>query len=163
MSGAITIRRGGEVDAAALRAIRLEALADTPEAFGSTYDETVAWDDAAWRDVAGRWTFFLAEDEERPVGMVTGGRHDNYPGTWWLFGMYVVPALRGAGVAERLVARVGDWARDEGASELHLHVTELVPRARAFYEKVGFRATGEVASLHRDAAVGLVTLVLGLG
>jgi GNAT superfamily N-acetyltransferase len=153
------VRRGGVEDAAALRAIRLEALADTPEAFGSTYGEEVGWDDAQWRAVAGRWVFFLAVSGDESIGMASGGLHDSYPGTWWLFAMYVTAARRGTGVAELLVGEVAEWARGQGAPELYLHVTNLVPRARAFYEKMGFRSTGEVASLHRDTSVSLVTLV----
>ncbi len=153
------MRRGGVADASALRAIRLEALADTPEAYGATYDEAAGWDDAHWRDVAGRWVYFLAEEGDGVVGMASGGLHDNYPGTWWLFAMYVTATRRGTGVAELLVDAVDEWARSQGASELYLHVTNLVPRARAFYEKVGFRSNGEVASLHRDTSVSLVTLV----
>jgi GNAT superfamily N-acetyltransferase len=163
VSGVVSVRGGGVEDALALRAIRLEALADTPEAYGSTYAETVVWDDAQWREVAQRWNYFLAEEGGQVVGMATGGLHDLYPGTWWLFAMYVAPRVRGTGVADLLVEHVGAWARAEGATELYLHVTELVPRARAFYEKAGFRPTGEVSSLHRDASVGLVTLVKGLG
>jgi GNAT superfamily N-acetyltransferase len=154
----VSVRRGGVEDAAALRAIRLEALADTPEAFGSTYAETATWDDGRWREVAGSWTFFLAFEDGAAVGMATGGYHDQHPGTW-LFGMYVTPRLRGTGVADALVASVVAWARAEGAGELFLHVTELVPRARAFYEKVGFSDTGDVATLRRDANVAMITMV----
>jgi GNAT superfamily N-acetyltransferase len=153
------VRRGGVEDAAALREIRLKSLADTPEAYGSTFDEAAGWDDARWRDVAGRWVYFLAEAGDDVVGMASGGLHDIYPGTWWLFAMYVTAARRGTGVAELLVDVVGEWARSQGAPELYLQVTDLVPRARAFYEKVGFRSNGEVAPLHRDTTVGLVTLV----
>jgi GNAT superfamily N-acetyltransferase len=155
----ISVRRGGVDDAMKLREVRLEALSDTPEAYGSTYEGTATWDDEYWRDVAGRWRFFLAEEADAVVGMATGGRHDDYPGTWWLFGMYVTARLRGTRVADRLVDAVEAWAKGEGASELYLAVTEQVPRARAFYERLGYRPTGEVVSLHRDTSVGLINLV----
>ena len=159
----MSVRRGTPADADALRAIRLEALADTPEAFGSTYDETAQWSDEQWREVAGRWAFFLAEDDGAVVGMATGGDHDRHPGTSWLFGMYVAPSARGTGAADALVDAVAQWARARGADALYLHVTELVPRARAFYERVGFVPTGEVETLRRDASVTLSTLVKRLG
>lgn len=162
MSRRFTVRRAGVEDAALLRSIRLEALSDTPEAFGSTYEETVAWSDDQWTEVAGRWNVFLAEEDREVLGMASGGRHDDYPGTRWVFGMYVVPRRRGSGVADRLVEAVGDWARAEGATELYLQVTDLVPRARAFYERAGFRPTGDVVPLHRDATVGLITMVKAL-
>ncbi len=157
------VRRGTPADVDALRAIRLEALGDTPEAFGSTLDETTQWSEEQWREVAGRWTFFLAEDDGGVVGMATGGDHERRPGTSWLFGMYVTARARGTGAADALVDAVAQWARERGADTLYLHVTELVPRARAFYERVGFVPTGEVEALRRDASVTLSTLVLRLG
>jgi GNAT superfamily N-acetyltransferase len=162
VSRAVRVRRGAVGDADALRAIRLEALSDSPAAYGSTYEDAVAWDDAQWREVAGRWNFFLAERDDEVVGLATGGEHERYPGTRWLFAMYVTPRARGTGAAELLVDAVSAWARAQGARELYLHVTEAVPRARAFYEKVGFRPTGEVSTLTRDTSVGLVTLVRDL-
>ncbi len=158
MTPSVSVRRGGAEDAVALRAIRLEALADTPEAFGSTFEETSAWGDDRWREVAASWTYFLALEDGAAVGMATGGYHDQHPGSW-LFGMYVTPRLRGTGVADALVASVVAWARSEGAGELFLHVTELVPRARVFYERVGFVATGDTATLRRDASVAMITMV----
>lgn len=163
MSAAATVRRGSVADVDALRAIRLEALADTPEAFGSTYEQVAAWDDAQWRSVAETWNFFLAEQGGQVVGVATGGLHDRYPGTRWLFGMYVTPSHRGTGVAERLVEAVSGWALEQGADRIYLHVTERVPRARAFYEKVGFRHTGEESALSRDPSISLVTLERRLG
>jgi GNAT superfamily N-acetyltransferase len=159
VTGQAFVRTGGVDDAMRLRAIRLEALADTPEAYGSSYAEESAWDDAKWREVAGRWTFFLAEDDDEAVGMASGGHRDDYPGTWWLFGMYVTPRLRGTGVAEQLVGSVAQWARSEGAGELHLAVTEPVARARAFYAKMGYLPTGDVELLHRNPTVRLINLV----
>ena len=159
----MSVRRGTPADVDALRAIRLEALADTPEAYGSTFDETAQWSDEQWREVAGRWTFFLAEDADGVIGMATGGYHERRPGTSWLFGMYVTPRARGTGAADELVDAVARWARSRGADTLYLHVTELVPRARAFYERVGFVPTGEVETLRRDATVTLSTLVRRLG
>jgi len=157
--GAVTVRAGGVDDATRLRSIRLEALSDTPEAFGSSYADEVTRDDAQWREVAGRWTFFLAEDHDEVVGMASGGHRDDHPGTWWLFAMYVTPRLRGTGAAEQLVASVEQWARSEGAGELHLAVTDPVARARAFYAKLGYLPTGDVEVLHRDPAVRLINLV----
>ena len=79
----------------------------------------------------------------RVVGMVSGGFNDAYPGTRWLYGMYVTPSERGTGTAALLVRSIGEWAKDHGVDEVYLHVGSSVPRARAFYEKIGFRPTGE--------------------
>jgi GNAT superfamily N-acetyltransferase len=159
----LAVRAGTVEDAAALAAIRLEALADTPEAFGATYEEVSAWSEAQWREVAGSWNFFLGEREGRVAGMASGGTPADQPGTHWLFGMYVTPASRGTGLAAALVEAVEGWARAQGADRLYLRVAVGVARARAFYVKLGFTETGETLTLGRDPAVVLLTMVKPLG
>jgi ribosomal protein S18 acetylase RimI-like enzyme len=61
---------------------------------------------------------------------------------WQLVGMWVAPRYRGRGVADGLVVAVCDLARDAGASAVTLWVTEVNDRARAFYRRIGFAATG---------------------
>ncbi len=153
------IRRCTTDDWRALRTIRLEALADTPDAYGSTYGESVRFSDAQWRDMATKWLYFLAERDGEVVGMVSGGLNDAHPGTRWLYGMYVTPSERGTGTAELLVEAVGDWAESEGVDEVYLHVTTSVARARAFYDKLGFRPNGESLEMDRDSSLTLVTMV----
>jgi GNAT superfamily N-acetyltransferase len=60
-----------------------------------------------------------------------------------LVGVYVSPDYRGeaAGVSRRLLDAVEDWARLHGET-LRLEVHEANPRARRFYEKLGFTMTG---------------------
>jgi ribosomal protein S18 acetylase RimI-like enzyme len=62
---------------------------------------------------------------------------------WHLISMWVSPAARGQGLADRLIAAVCDLARAEGAPELELWVTLRNDRARAFYQRAGFLATGD--------------------
>jgi GNAT superfamily N-acetyltransferase len=155
----LSIRVCGIDDWESLRAIRLEALADTPDAYGSTYEESALWSDAQWRNAASTRLYYLAERDGRVVGMVSGGYNDAHPGTRWLYGMYVTPSERGTGTSALLVRTVGEWARGHGASELYLHVTTSVPRARAFYEKEGFTPNGESQVMDRDHTLTLITMV----
>jgi GNAT superfamily N-acetyltransferase len=155
----LTIRLCGLDDWEGLRAIRLEALSDTPEAFGSTYEESVRWSDAQWKNAASTRLYYLADRDGRVVGMVSGGFNDGYPGTRWLYGMYVTPSERGTGTADRLVRSIEEWARKHGVDEIYLHVTTSVARARAFYEKLGFRSTGEIFEMARDRSLTLITMV----
>lgn len=149
-------------DALLLRAIRLEALLDSPEAYGSTYKESRTWADRHWQALCRQWNYYLGEHEGRVVGVASGGLNELHPGTRWLYGMYVSPSARGSGVADLLVDVVEKWARSEGADELYLHVAEPMARARAFYESVGFRATGDVIKMDRDQSVLLATMVKSL-
>jgi GNAT superfamily N-acetyltransferase len=155
----LTIRLCGLDDWEDLRAIRLEALADTPDAYGSTYEESVRWSDAQWKNAASTRLYYLAARDGRVVGMVSGGSNDGYPGTRWLYGMYVTPIERGTGTADRLVRSIEEWAKNHGVDEIYLHVTSSVPRARAFYEKIGFHSTGENFAMQRDTSLTLITMV----
>ena len=147
------VRPGRPGDAAALREIRLEALADTPDAYGETYVECVAWSDATWVEKAATWNFYLAEIEGRVVGMARGESHDAREEAKFLFAMYVSRAARGTDVARCLVDAVSAWASAQGAPALHLYVSNAVPRARAFYAKVGFLPTGSSLTMHRDESL----------
>lgn len=52
--------------------------------------------------------------------------------------LYVVPSHRGTGLADDLVARARQRARDAGCGELRLEVDTDNERARAFYDRHGF-------------------------
>jgi GNAT superfamily N-acetyltransferase len=158
----LIIRRCVLDDWRELRGIRLEALADTPEAYGSTFEECSQWSDQQWMNAASKRLYYLAERDGVVVGMVSGGFNDGRPGTRWLYGMYVTPSVRGTETATRLVETVCRWARDEGVNEVYLHVTLVVARARAFYEKIGFRPTGETFTMDRDPSLTLATMVRSL-
>ena len=158
----ITIRRSECDDWRALKSIRLEALADTPDAYGSTWKENSKWSDAQWKNAATNRLYYLAYRDDAVVGMVSGGLNDMHPGTRWLYAMYVTPPERGNGTSDRLVATTCAWARGEGVDEIYLHVTSSVGRARAFYTRLGFRPTGETFSMDRDNALTLETMVLDL-
>lgn len=158
----LTIDLCGVHDWEDLRAIRLEALSNTPEAYGSTYEESVRQSDALWKNAASTRLYYLARRDGRVVGMVSGGFNDAHPGTRWLYGMYVTPSERGSGTAALLVQSIGVWAKDHGVDDVYLHVGSSVPRARAFYERIGFRPTGESFTMDRDSSLTLYTMVLHL-
>jgi GNAT superfamily N-acetyltransferase len=153
------VRSANARDAMALRAIRLEALHDTPEAYGTTFEESLRWSKRRWRMVARNWNYYLGECDGEVRGMASGGYNDAHPGTCWLYGMYVTPSQRGSGLASQLVDAVSSWARGEGARQLFLHVTMNVARARAFYAKVGFVENGETIVMDRDPSITLCTMV----
>jgi len=57
----LTIRLCGTNDWEDLRVIRLEALSDTPDAYGSTYEESLRWSDAQWKNAASTRLYYLAD------------------------------------------------------------------------------------------------------
>lgn len=156
------MRRCGLGDAAALRVIRLEALTMASEAYGSTYKETLKWPEERWRSLCRRGNYYLARSEGEVVGMASGGTNDQYPGTRWLYGLYVTARARGTGVAAQLVEAVVEWATEERASTLHLHVNDSAERAKAFYEKTGFAPSGGFVTMSRDPRIRLIEMVRNL-
>lgn len=62
-------------------------------------------------------------------------------------GVYVVPDLRGQGLATRGMAAVAEIVRREIAPAVSLYVNEWNAPARAAYERVGFRQTATFATV----------------
>src|SRR6266404_4343892 len=78
----IEVRRVEADEWEALRDTRLRALADAPDAFGTTYTEALARPEQWWRDWAQSsadgpaQAMFLAWDGDRPVGIVGAFREE---------------------------------------------------------------------------------------
>lgn len=149
------VRRATGADWAALRAIRLEALSDSPDAYGTTYEMAWGYGDDQWRSMVEELFYVCAMRDDVVVGMAAGGENDDYPGTVWLYGLYVTPAQRGTGVADRLVEYVREYARQRDADALYLFVTTTMTRAVAFYRRLGFTPTGETRTMKRNASLEL--------
>jgi ribosomal protein S18 acetylase RimI-like enzyme len=145
-SGTVEVRRLVPADWAALREARLTALADAPDAFGSTIDRELGFGEATWR---GRLdsTAHVGAWRPRPqgglIGLVAGFPEAGSPRAWHLVSMWVSPDGRGQGIADRLVAAICQLARADGAGQIALWVTEVNVRALAFYRRAGFRETGQ--------------------
>lgn len=164
------IRRIRTDEGELLRATRLRALADAPEAFGSEYGETLErpeseWVERAERASAGdRQAFFVAEADGEWVGMVLGHAPDGERVTCDLASMWVSPEARGSGVSRALVEVVLAWAAESGFERVVLSVTEGNEPARRLYASCGFEFTGarELLRPHRrEVALEMVRAVGG--
>jgi GNAT superfamily N-acetyltransferase len=138
-----------------LRDIRLDALRDAPNAFGSAYAEQAASVEADWRRRLSRGGTFFAYvpevDGNEPAGLVGGSQEK--PGTVELVSLWVRPHARGLGVGEALVAAVINWAKARNATSVHLWFTEMNVHARMLYERCGFTPTGERQPLPSNASL----------
>ncbi len=151
----MTVRRAVVGDEARVRELRLQALTDEPYAFGSTLERELARTNEDWRRWLSSGVTFILEDVHDARGMVAGIHDSSAVGVAHLMAMWVHPAIRGAGGGDALVEAVVDWARAEGASVVRLQVVEDNPRARRFYERNGFRLTGQTRLREKDGAVEL--------
>lgn len=155
------IRRLRPDDWELFREVRLASLSDAPYAFASTVEQEAAFDEWQWRSRIERATWFVAVADGRPVGLVGGFVEDS--GDLHLIGMWVAASLRGEGVAERLVDAFLAWARERPYPGVLLWVADGNDRARRFYERFGFRGTGERQPLPSDPSVGEEQYRLPLG
>jgi GNAT superfamily N-acetyltransferase len=149
----LTVRRAELGDEPILREIRLQALSDAPVAFGSTYEREVARTTADWQRWISPGVTFILEDAAVARGIVAGLHDADNPAVVHLMAMWVHPQIRGSGGAEDLVAAVIAWAQSEGAKSVQLNVIEGNDRARRFYERNGFRNTGQEAIRQRDSLI----------
>jgi ribosomal protein S18 acetylase RimI-like enzyme len=181
----VRLGRAEPDDWATLRQVRLAALADSPEAFASTLDRELGFEEAHWRERIGEWPWFLAWRAGAPVGMVAARalQADPKPGDpkpgdpkpgdpkpgdpkpadpasepplgWHLTAMWVSPLARGSGVADLLVEAVVSHVRDRGGKLITLWVAAGNGRARAFYGRLGFQPTGRQQIYRRAGAADL--------
>jgi GNAT superfamily N-acetyltransferase len=79
-----------------------------------------------------------------------------------LYAIYVLPEVWSAGIGRSLLARAVDWARRERYDTISLWVLEGNARARRFYERAGFAATGDTQVLDRLGGVAEVRYRLPL-
>jgi len=147
------VRRAIAGDEPILRALRLEALSDTPDAFGSTYERERARTTADWQRWLSPGATFILTDDDGPRGIVAGSRDAVDPAIAHLMAMWVHASLRGRGAADALVSSVLVWASAEGARAMRLAVIASNERARRCYERNGFRDTGHRTVRERDGVV----------
>jgi ribosomal protein S18 acetylase RimI-like enzyme len=141
-----TIRALTAADLPAFRCVRLDALRLHPRAYGSSYEEEIAY---TLDDFAARWP--------GPPGVMLGGfngdhlvgitglhvspkakeRHKGF-----IYTVYVDQASRGRGLAAGLVEAAIAAARRAGARFVWLSVTIGNRDARRIYDRLGFRTFG---------------------
>ena len=154
----VLVRETVMADWQAWRDIRLQALRDAPDAFGSTYAEQNRRGENHWRQRVAGGGLFLAWIPEvgaaEPAGMAGG--YQAAPATVELISMFVRPRARGRRVGEALIDAVTGWARERDATSVHLWVTETNKHARRLYERCGFSVTAERQPLPSNPAIGEV-------
>lgn len=134
-------------DGPRLRALRLRALADAPDAFGSTLEGAEGRSTEDWEAQVERLPTFVWREGDADLGMVRGTPHDRDPETAYLISMWVAPEARGRGVGVALVGALVAWARGRGYQHVVLDVAEENVGARRLYERCGFVATGGTGTL----------------
>lgn len=131
------------------RDLRLRALDDSPDAFGSTLAAEAGRPDAHWaqRLASGSDSQtnlpVVAEIRGEPAGLAWGRIDAFSPDVAVLYQMWIAPGHRGVGAGKMLLEAVIAWARERNASFLELGVTCGNSPARRLYERAGFKPIGE--------------------
>jgi ribosomal protein S18 acetylase RimI-like enzyme len=131
-----------------VRAIRLRALHDSPDAFWLTADEETTTTPAQWRRRLERpdAAMFVASRDGVDVGLVVAAPHYRHEVDAGLYGLWVAPQARGTGVGVALVGSVITWARAAGYRSVRLDVADTNAHAVRLYERMGFVPTGVTAT-----------------
>lgn len=145
-------------DVVAYRALRLEALRESPSSFGSAYEDEEP-------RTLSEWVTFLAGSEERVFfgalgdeGLVASvgieresGRKERHRA--FVRGMYVQPSHRGSGLGRRLLSIAMSHAAGwEGLEQVTLAVTSSNEAALSLYLSEGFTEYGVAPRvLHVDS------------
>jgi ribosomal protein S18 acetylase RimI-like enzyme len=142
----------------AFKAARLDALEDSPTAFGSTYAGESQLSDAQWLDRAAQCAGpecvgYLAMDAGTACGIVRATPDDQDSSIAWVESMWVAPAHRKTGIGRQLISEVLAWARGRGIHALKLSVTSNNDSAIRFYRSVGFCPTGRTEPYPNDASL----------
>jgi ribosomal protein S18 acetylase RimI-like enzyme len=142
------VRKLTEEDVEALWALRLRALTDNPEAFATTYKETLAAGrERLFEGLRQKETFYFGAFEHGLIGMVylrrEEGRKSRHKGR--ILSMYVQPESRGLGVGKALLREVITQAKQlVGVEQLHLTVVTTNAAAHSFYRSMGFEVYGTI-------------------
>jgi RimJ/RimL family protein N-acetyltransferase len=130
------------------REIRLAALTDAPQAFGSTLERELALTEQQWRRRLSTSTTFFGHRDGKLLALAGGLPLPG--GDVEIVSVWAHPSARGTGLAAEVVGAVLTWAKDR--PEVSLWVAEDNPAAERFYVKLGFRRTGEQQPLPNDPA-----------
>ena len=141
------IERLSAGDGERLRAIRLRALHDAPDAFATTLEEAAAEPLENWERQLQQVAAYVATAGGCNMGLARGARHDRLSDTGYLLSMWVAPEVRRQGIGADLVQAIVRWARTEGLKRLLLDVAEGNLPARALYTQQGFEPNGTCGTL----------------
>jgi len=133
------------------RAIRLEALAESPAAFGSTLARESNFAETEWESRLSRGCSsaterpLIAEVGNKPVGLAWARIESTDRAVANLYQMWVSPEFRGRGIGGALLSAAIEWARLAGAEAVELGVTFGDTPSIRMYTRAGFEPLGQPA------------------
>lgn len=156
MKEEIIIRKASVKDWKKFKEIRLDALRNNPEAFGSAYEEEVNRTDNRWKNSLRNKNkvVFLALDKEIPVGLskIAYESAIKMNHLAHIYSVYVKPEYRGRKISNRLIKSVlADAKNKKIIKKVKLNVVTKQLPAINLYKKFGFKI---LAKLSKEVKVG---------
>jgi ribosomal protein S18 acetylase RimI-like enzyme len=74
----------------------------------------------------------------------------------------VLPSLQNSGIGKQLLAAADDYARHHHCTHIHITVISARPELIAWYERHGYRRTGEIEPFHAGEKFGIQKQTLEL-
>jgi GNAT superfamily N-acetyltransferase len=145
MTETFLIRKAGLEDAAQILQCLERAFAPYRDSYTTHgFADTVLTEETLCRRLEGMTVLVAVGEAGHVIGTIAYKVEEN--GDGHIRGMAVRPEWHGSGVAKRLLEQVESDLRGLHCRVLTLDTTRVLQRAIRFYEKNGFRATGEVTS-----------------
>lgn len=144
----IIYRNIKKVDVETYWELRLSGLKNSPDAFGSSYEESVgrSLEEAAKRINEAEDNYILgAFDGDRAIGMVGFMRESAMKMSHkaFIWGVYLYPEYRGKGIARKLMEDVLTHASSlAGLRQVKLDVATHNESAKKLYSGLGFETYG---------------------
>jgi ribosomal protein S18 acetylase RimI-like enzyme len=148
------IRQLTPADDADYRAIRLAALQNAPDAFGSTHEMEAARPLSGWEERLQMPGAFAAYLDGKIVGLArfvqdSGSPKERHKGS--VYGIYVAPEVRRQGLGSALIEAVIEHASGV-VEQLRLGVVDTNASVMRLYEKHGFEVYGREVRALKTAA-----------
>ena len=122
---------------------RLEALKNSPESFGSSYEEELNWINSDFQNSFTKSDIFGVFVDNSLISCAgfysLNSAKTKHRGVIW--GMYTRPECRGQGIASTLIQTIINHAKSR-VTQLHLTCVTSNLGAVAFYQKQGFKIYG---------------------
>jgi GNAT superfamily N-acetyltransferase len=155
------------------RRLRLLALQDSPDSFGSTYEREAEFTDEEWisrlnaSNRAKHALPLIAELDGVAVGLAWGQIHSSSSipmntDAAHVYQMWMSPRARGYGLSKLLLNSIIDWAKKSNRKVVCLEVTIVNEAAVNLYKSIGFVAAGETQTLREGSALLTQTMILEL-
>ena len=146
-----------------LREIRLASLLESPEAFGSSYELEIAFTEKEWRELFNLNSYLVASIDGKDIAiMFLEKLRGDFGATCWVGGCWSNPQYRGIGALRSMFDYVDSVKDQRGWQIQGLGVFIVNESAITAYEKLGFKAMGEVQESTRRPGNFYQRMIRGL-